>query len=96
MEHEMEIVVEIEDDALPEAPNIHDPLALHAVERWLNAAEEKRALEPDVEERLAVDPALQRFYVDGDIGKFWHATRVEARGKSRKLRAERSAPKEAR
>ena len=76
MQHDEQVVLERENDAFAESTKLAHALSLHGRDRWVHAAKEKRAPQPDVFERRTSDSAVQCFDVDSDVGKLRHWTRL--------------------
>jgi hypothetical protein len=68
----MEVVLELEDDALAESTHSEDPLPNGTLQRGRDAAQEKGAFEVDLEQPLSLHPLLEGFHIDCNIGEFGH------------------------
>ena len=62
--------IEDEDDALADAADAANDLAVDRVDRRIDGAEDERAVEDEPLEAAADDVARQRLEVDDDVGKF--------------------------
>jgi hypothetical protein len=72
VEHEEEVVVEREHDALAHAPEALHLLAGDGRERRVHAPQQERRREADALERRARAEALEPLDVDGDVRKLRH------------------------
>jgi len=72
MDHQKELFLEREDDALSQSPQRKHFLSSEIARRGLDGAEHEGAGEADFFQRMAEHACFQRFDVDGDVGKFRH------------------------
>ena len=72
VQHEEQVVVEREDEALAEPANRAHGLAVHDLERRHRGAQQERVAQFDPREHLPDDTRLERFAVDLDVGQFGH------------------------
>ena len=93
-----ELVVELEHDALADAPHAADDLAGDRVDRRRHRAQDERARQHHLFEHSAGHLRPQRFHVDHDVWKFRHSpafyARPACRGRSATSSFEREEPKE--
>ena len=92
MQHEEQVVVELEDDALAEPAQAADRLAEDGVDRRVEGAEEKRIGEPDLRQRLADDAGAEAVDVGDDVGKFGHGRMLSHRPEPARARTRSSPP----
>jgi len=74
VQDEVDVVLQLEEDTLPETRYPQHLLSERRRERWVDAPQEKWALQSDLVQPGADDPTRQRFDVDGYIGKFGHGS----------------------
>ena len=72
MDHEEEIALECEGDALAEATQLDHSFPFQLARGGVDGAEDERAGEPDFVQSAANQPRLQRLEIDGHVGKFRH------------------------
>jgi hypothetical protein len=72
VEHEEELALELDHDALGEALHTGDAAALRVAPGGQRGAQEERRAELDLVEHVASDEALQALDVDGDVGQLGH------------------------
>src|SRR5262249_8130803 len=70
MQHEKKVVLECHDDPLAEAAKLDHPLPLRGGDRHIDRAEEERALEPHLLERLVQNAGAKMPDVEGGIRIF--------------------------
>ncbi len=76
MEHDEQLVVEADDDALAEARQpAHGP-ATKGGDRRVDGAQHEGVSEPDILQRPTRQAALQRLDIGGDVGQFGHGARL--------------------
>jgi hypothetical protein len=73
MDDEEEVVVEHQDDALADAADAANSLAVKRVDGRVDGAKNERAEEMDPIDRVSRDLPGQRFEVDNDVGKLGQA-----------------------
>ena len=73
VQDEEQVVLEHEDDALAQPLERDDPLAVDGGERRLDRAQQERARQPHLVERLADHAVGDALDVDGDVGQLGHA-----------------------
>ena len=73
VQHEKEVVVQLEDDPLAEARDRPNRLSLDGGDRRVEGPEEEGARDPRGEERLSDDAGLERDEVRGNVGQLRHA-----------------------
>ena len=73
VQHQPEVAIHADGDALADAAQFADGAAFAVRERRFDGAQQKRAREPHALERLADDARFERADVGGDIRQFWHA-----------------------
>jgi hypothetical protein len=79
VKHEVKVAIEVEDDALADAPHGLDPPAMDLAERRIERAHQKRARHAHLSELLADDPAAQVQQVNLDVGQLGHGGHRVAR-----------------
>ncbi len=72
VQHEKEVVIQLEDDPLSEAAKPPDPSSLRRGDGRIERAQEKRARDPHAEEWLSDDAGLESRQVRDDVGKLRH------------------------
>jgi hypothetical protein len=72
MKDQAEVIVEHENDALPEATDLLDPPSEGRFKRRVDRSQEKWAPKADSLERAMEHAGTQRFDVDEDFGQFRH------------------------
>src|SRR5579871_1086088 len=72
MQHEPQIAVESESDALADAPQLAHRAAVGVRQRRGRGAEQERRAEADAFEALADNPRIERDNVRRDVGEFRH------------------------
>jgi hypothetical protein len=75
VQDQKEVLFEREDDALAETPEVRHFLAERLAQRRRGRAHEKRALEPDAEQRATSRARGEVLHVERDIGKLRHFVR---------------------
>jgi len=78
MQHEVQRAFEHEHDALADAADLGDALALGARDRRHRGAQDERVHELHPLQHAAGDTALQSFDVDRDVGQLGHTGSVSA------------------
>jgi hypothetical protein len=73
MEDHEQLVIEPENDALPQPADRSHRSPDEDVEFRFNCAEEKGRLDENRLQRLADDPRADRLHVNGDVGQLRHA-----------------------
>jgi len=76
VQHQLEILLHAEGDALADAPKPLHGLALHSLEGRLGGAQKEGARDADTFERLVEDAPLEGFNVNDDVGKFRHGSAI--------------------
>ena len=76
MDHDEQLIFDFDDDALSDAANVENVFPFKFGDGGLDRAQEKWTRKSHAEKRLPYDPLLQRFDIDGHIGKFWHRDRL--------------------
>lgn len=76
MDDDEEIVFHAEDDSLSDAADGDDSFPCDVSRGWIDGAQYERIGEPDFKERVTDDSALDRFYIDGHVGKFRHSLAI--------------------
>src|SRR6185437_2143006 len=61
-------------DPLSHPANLFHLAALRRCDRRIGRAQERRTSNLNALQRMSQHPLLQRFNVNGDVGKFWHLT----------------------
>ena len=79
----MQIVVQVQNDALADAPDGPYAFAHELRDRWIEGLEQRRRAETDTLHRLPGDAGVQRVHVQADLRKFGHAERSKARSARR-------------
>ena len=72
VQHDEEVSGQIKHNSLPQATEIEDGPASRLLEGRVYTAEEKRAGQTDLLQRLPDGAGPQRFQIDDDVGKLWH------------------------
>src|SRR5206468_13092226 len=72
--YEKQIPIQLEYDALADAPKRYDRATFRRADRRLRRAHEKRIRNTQAFERLLQHPRRKRLEVKGDIRKFGHGT----------------------
>ena len=78
MQHQEEIPIETDHDALAEPAKAGEAAVGRRRDRGIDRAEQERAREPHPFEGRACDAGLERLDVDGDVGQLRHP-RMERR-----------------
>ncbi len=76
VEHQVELLLEADHQALAEPAEQRHPPALGGRDGRLHRAQEERAPEPHALERLRQDAGLQALEVDGDVGQLGHGAGI--------------------
>jgi hypothetical protein len=72
MNHQIQLIVELPDDALAETADASHDVAFDRAEWRIDRAEKKRADEADARQRLSDDPGMEGVEVEEDIGELGH------------------------
>ena len=80
VEDEEDLPLHLPHDALPQAPQPHDPAALGGRECRIDGAQQRRADDTRALEGLAHDTGRQRLEVNRDVGEFGHMQKVTGSG----------------
>jgi hypothetical protein len=70
VDDQKQIVVKGDDDALADAADAANGLAVQRIDRRIDGAEDERAVEREPLEAASDDVARQRFKINDDVGKF--------------------------
>jgi hypothetical protein len=70
VDDQKQIAVKGDDDALADAADAANGLAVQRIDRRIDGAEDERAVEREPLEAAADDVARQRLEIDDDVGKF--------------------------
>jgi hypothetical protein len=73
VQHQPELVLEADGDALAEPPQLVDLLALDASDRRVGGAQQERMADPHARQLPAEDARLQGLDIDRDVRQFGHA-----------------------
>ena len=79
MQDEPEVVLEAEDDALSDAPDVLYPLTVGGAKRRVEGPKDEWRRQPHPLEHLADDATAQMDDVDLDVGELGHANRRRSR-----------------
>ena len=72
MDDNEQLVLDLENDPFSDAADIENIFSFEFGHSGLNRTKHKWAAKPKAHQGLSDDPLLQRFDVDGYVGKFWH------------------------
>ena len=83
MQDEPEIVIEPEDDSLPQSPRLADGLAVGLVQGRVERPQQERAADAHAVQALADDATVEGLDIDGDIRQLGHEDGAPRRGPNR-------------
>src|SRR5207247_2529076 len=72
MDHEKQLIVELESDAFADAPKSANDRTADGIERRIDRAEDERAEQTNLIEAPAENPRAERFDINDDVGEFGH------------------------
>ena len=70
--HEEQIVIELHDNTLAQAPDSPHRFSLDNPNGWLDRSNNERTRDPHLDQSLTHHKPFEGLYVDCDIGQFWH------------------------
>ena len=86
VDHGVQIVVQVQSDALADASDAPYAFAHEFRDRWIEGLEQRRRAETDALHRLPGDAGIERVDVEADLRKFGHAERSMPRAARRQCR----------
>jgi hypothetical protein len=76
MDHDEELVFELDDDALSDAADAENFFPFEFANSGLNGAKQKWTGKSHAKQSLSCDALPERLDIDSDIGKFWHRSSI--------------------